>query len=171
MSCVLCAPVTHWLNCENSTLITIISVVSVEFILLIFGCWIFLSINLLLPKNPIVCFTGLENEDMTPTLKQIWVTVRQLQQDMNQIKIQVNEERALRSYLQQLLMGHLEGLSSTKNCWANTTKWFLSKSLNFYFSIESNVRPTSHLHTRLNILLYYICHSCIGARPVYSIPT
>ena len=61
-------------------------------------------------------FTGLENEDMTPTLKQIWVAVRQLQQDMNQIKIQVNEERALRSYLQQLLMGHLEGLSSTKNC-------------------------------------------------------
>lgn len=59
---------------------------------------------------------GLENEDMTPTLKQIWVAVRQLQQDMNQIKIQVNEERALRSYLQQLLMGHLEGLSSTKNC-------------------------------------------------------
>lgn len=59
---------------------------------------------------------GLENEDMTPTLKQIWVAVRQLQQDINQIKIQVNEERALRSYLQQLLMGHLEGLSSTKNC-------------------------------------------------------
>lgn len=59
---------------------------------------------------------GLENDDMTPTLKQIWVSVRQLQQDMNQIKIQVNEERALRSYLQQLLMGHLEGLSSTKNC-------------------------------------------------------
>lgn len=57
---------------------------------------------------------------MTPTLKQIWVAVRQLQQDMNQIKIQVNEERALRSYLQQLLMGHLEGLSSTKNCWTPT---------------------------------------------------
>lgn len=68
---------------------------------------------------PIDCSTGLENDDMTPTLKQIWVAVRQLQQDMNQIKIQVNEERALRSYLQQLLMGHLEGLSSTKNCWAN----------------------------------------------------
>lgn len=61
-------------------------------------------------------FTGLENDDMTPTLKQIWVAVRQLQQDMNQVKIQVNEERALRSYLQQLLMGHLEALGSAKNC-------------------------------------------------------
>lgn len=67
-------------------------------------------------KKNLTPTTGLENEDMTPTLKQIWVAVRQLQQDMNQIKIQVNEERALRSYLQQLLMGHLEGLSSTKNC-------------------------------------------------------
>ncbi|KAJ6646099.1 Rho guanine nucleotide exchange factor 7, partial [Pseudolycoriella hygida] len=35
----------------------------------------------------------LENEDMTPTLKQLWVTVRQLQQDMAQAKVQINEEQ------------------------------------------------------------------------------
>lgn len=45
---------------------------------------------------------------MTPTLKQLWVTVRQLQQDMQQAKNQINEERALRSHLQQLLQMHLE---------------------------------------------------------------
>lgn len=50
---------------------------------------------------------------MIPTLKQLWVTVRQLQQDMMQIKIQINEERALRSHLQQLLVGHLESTSTT----------------------------------------------------------
>lgn len=55
---------------------------------------------------------GLENEDMTPTLKQLWVTVRQLQQDMVQAKIQINEERALRSHLQQLLVGHLETVNT-----------------------------------------------------------
>lgn len=50
---------------------------------------------------------------MTPTLKQLWVTVRQLQQDMLQIKIQINEERALRSHLQQLLVESTNTTSST----------------------------------------------------------
>lgn len=45
---------------------------------------------------------------MTPTLKQLWLTVRQLQQDMLHAKNQINEERALRCNLQQLLIGHLE---------------------------------------------------------------
>lgn len=58
---------------------------------------------------------GLENEDMTPTLKQLWLTVRQLQQDMVQAKIQINEERALRSHLQQLLVDHLESAAATTN--------------------------------------------------------
>lgn len=52
---------------------------------------------------------------MTPTLKQLWVTVRQLQQDMAQAKVQINEERALRCHLQQMLMGHLEGVSNNNN--------------------------------------------------------
>jgi len=59
---------------------------------------------------------GLENEDMTPTLRQLWVAVRQLQQDMTQIKTQINEERALRCHLQQLLMSHLEGIGATNPC-------------------------------------------------------
>lgn len=59
--------------------------------------------------------SGLENEDMTPTLKQIWVIVRQLQQDMAQAKVQINEERALRCHLQQMLMGHLETVCNTSS--------------------------------------------------------
>lgn len=45
---------------------------------------------------------------MTPTLKQLWLTVRQLQNDMQHAKNQINEERSLRCNLQQLLIGHLE---------------------------------------------------------------
>lgn len=62
-----------------------------------------------------IYISGLENEDMTPTLKQLWLTVRQLQLDMSQMKSQINEERELRSHLQQLLMGHLEGGVGTGN--------------------------------------------------------
>ncbi|XP_001650251.2 rho guanine nucleotide exchange factor 7 isoform X6 [Aedes aegypti] len=59
--------------------------------------------------------SGLENDDMTPTLRQLFISVRQLQQDMTQVKTQISEERALRNHLQQVLMGHLEsyGASNT----------------------------------------------------------
>lgn len=57
--------------------------------------------------------TGLENEDMTPTLRQLWTSIKQLQQDMTQMKIQINEERALRGNLQQLLMNHLESVGTS----------------------------------------------------------
>uniref|UniRef100_A0A1Q3FCT9 Putative guanine nucleotide exchange factor n=1 Tax=Culex tarsalis TaxID=7177 RepID=A0A1Q3FCT9_CULTA len=59
--------------------------------------------------------SGLECDDMTPTLRQLFITVRQLQQDMTQVKAQITEERALRNHLQQVLMGHLEsyGTSNT----------------------------------------------------------
>ncbi|KPU73424.1 uncharacterized protein Dana_GF14535, isoform B [Drosophila ananassae] len=63
---------------------------------------------------------GLENEDMTPTLRQLWTAIRQMQQDMSQIKLQINEERALRAELQQLLMQHLE--TSSVSSGANTPK-------------------------------------------------
>ncbi|XP_033249723.1 rho guanine nucleotide exchange factor 7 isoform X3 [Drosophila miranda] len=63
---------------------------------------------------------GLENEDMTPTLRQLWTAIRQMQQDMSQIKLQINEERALRADLQQLLMQHLE--TSSVSSGANTPK-------------------------------------------------
>lgn len=60
--------------------------------------------------------TGLENEDMTPTLRQLWTAIRQLQQDMTQIKQVINDEVALRVNLQQLLMQHLEtGSTSSSN--------------------------------------------------------
>ncbi|XP_017859566.1 PREDICTED: rho guanine nucleotide exchange factor 7 isoform X3 [Drosophila arizonae] len=64
--------------------------------------------------------SGLENEDMTPTLRQLWTAIRQMQQDMSQIKLQINEERALRADLQQLLMQHLE--TSSVSSGANTPK-------------------------------------------------
>lgn len=62
---------------------------------------------------------GLENEDMTPTLRQLWTAIRQLQQDMTQIKQIINDEVALRANLQQLLMQHLETGSTTSS---NTPK-------------------------------------------------
>ncbi|KAL9925999.1 rho guanine nucleotide exchange factor 7 isoform X2 [Glossina fuscipes] len=58
---------------------------------------------------------GLENEDMTPTLRQLWTAIHQLQQDMSQIKQIINDEVALRVSLQQLLMQHLETGSATGN--------------------------------------------------------
>ncbi|XP_023170332.1 rho guanine nucleotide exchange factor 7 isoform X3 [Drosophila hydei] len=64
--------------------------------------------------------SGLENEDMTPTLRQLWTAIKQMQQDMSQIKLQINEERALRADLQQLLMQHLE--TSSVSSGANTPK-------------------------------------------------
>lgn len=59
--------------------------------------------------------SGLEYDDMTPTLRQLFISVRQLQQDMAQVKTQIGEERTLRNHLQQVLMGHLEsyGTSNT----------------------------------------------------------
>ncbi|XP_058449439.1 uncharacterized protein LOC131429378 [Malaya genurostris] len=51
---------------------------------------------------------SLEYDDMTPTLRQLFISVRQLQQDMAQVKTQISEERTLRNHLQQVLMGHLE---------------------------------------------------------------
>lgn len=59
--------------------------------------------------------SGLEYDDMTPTLRQLFISVRQLQQDMTQVKSQISEERTLRNHLQQVLMGHLEnyGTSNT----------------------------------------------------------
>ncbi|XP_050321484.1 rho guanine nucleotide exchange factor 7 isoform X3 [Bactrocera neohumeralis] len=59
--------------------------------------------------------SGLENEDMTPTLRQLWTAIRQMQQEMSQMKLQMNEERALRTSLQQLLMQHLEAGSAVSN--------------------------------------------------------
>ncbi|XP_053663253.1 uncharacterized protein LOC128712384 [Anopheles marshallii] len=60
--------------------------------------------------------TGVEYDEMTPTLRQLFISVRQLQQDMAQVKLQITEERTQRGHLQQVLMGHLEtyGATNTK---------------------------------------------------------
>lgn len=67
------------------------------------------------PEIFFIHISGVDS-DMTPTLKQLWSTVRQLKQDMTQMKNQMNEERALRGHLQQLLMEHLERVVSSNNC-------------------------------------------------------
>jgi Rho guanine nucleotide exchange factor 7 len=61
-------------------------------------------------------FAGLESEENTPTLRQLYISVRQLQQDMIQVKSQLSEERAIRGHLQQILMGHLESLGNNTKC-------------------------------------------------------
>uniref|UniRef100_A0A182F4H3 Uncharacterized protein n=1 Tax=Anopheles albimanus TaxID=7167 RepID=A0A182F4H3_ANOAL len=48
--------------------------------------------------------------------KELFKSVRQLQQDMAQIKVQLADERTQRAHLQQLLVGHLETYGA-----ANTT--------------------------------------------------
>lgn len=60
--------------------------------------------------------SGVEYDEMTPTLRQLFISVRQLQQDMAQVKLQIAEERSQRGHLQQVLMGHLEtyGATNTK---------------------------------------------------------
>lgn len=45
---------------------------------------------------------------MTPTLKQIWQQVCQLQKEMKQLKTQISEERELRFKLQNDLMTHIK---------------------------------------------------------------
>uniref|UniRef100_A0A2M4CRP2 Putative guanine nucleotide exchange factor n=1 Tax=Anopheles darlingi TaxID=43151 RepID=A0A2M4CRP2_ANODA len=56
---------------------------------------------------------GVEYDEMTPTLRQLFKSVRQLQQDMAQIKVQLADERTQRAHLQQLLVGHLETYGAT----------------------------------------------------------
>uniref|UniRef100_A0A182W9U8 Uncharacterized protein n=1 Tax=Anopheles minimus TaxID=112268 RepID=A0A182W9U8_9DIPT len=59
---------------------------------------------------------SVEYDEMTPTLRQLFISVRQLQQDMAQVKLQIAEDRTQRGHLQQMLMGHLEtyGATNTK---------------------------------------------------------
>uniref|UniRef100_A0A182JAZ3 Uncharacterized protein n=1 Tax=Anopheles atroparvus TaxID=41427 RepID=A0A182JAZ3_ANOAO len=61
-------------------------------------------------------YTRFEYDEMTPTLRQLFISVRQLQQDMAHVKLQIAEERSQRGHLQQVLMGHLETYGA-----ANTT--------------------------------------------------
>lgn len=55
---------------------------------------------------------------MTPTLKQVWLAIKQLQKDVKQIKVQVAEERSLRCNLQEFVMSYLDksGSNKTSTC-------------------------------------------------------
>uniref|UniRef100_A0A182MMV9 DH domain-containing protein n=1 Tax=Anopheles culicifacies TaxID=139723 RepID=A0A182MMV9_9DIPT len=65
-------------------------------------------------RNSVSCCV--EYDEMTPTLRQLFISVRQLQQDMAQVKLQIAEDRTQRGHLQQMVMGHLEtyGATNTK---------------------------------------------------------
>lgn len=52
------------------------------------------------------------DDGATPTLRQMFQAMRQLQFDMQEIKSQLNQERILRTDLQRLLMNHIEGCGS-----------------------------------------------------------
>lgn len=56
---------------------------------------------------------GIETEESsTPTLRQLWLAIRQMQSDMAEIKSQIVQERELRGNLQQILMTHLENIGA-----------------------------------------------------------
>ncbi|XP_053677504.1 uncharacterized protein LOC128727599 [Anopheles nili] len=57
--------------------------------------------------------SGVDYDEMTPTLRQLFISVRQLQQDMVQIKQQLAEERNQRNHIQQVLVSHLETYGAT----------------------------------------------------------
>lgn len=48
----------------------------------------------------------------TPTLRQLFLTIRQIQFDLQEIKSQLNQERTQRGNLQQLVMNHIEKCNS-----------------------------------------------------------
>ena len=61
-------------------------------------------------------FISVDADDgTTPTLRQLFMTMRQIQFDVQDIKAQLNQERTLRSDLQRLVMNHIEkcGTSNT----------------------------------------------------------
>ena len=49
----------------------------------------------------------------TPTLKQLYQTIRQMQFDLQDVKSQLNQERTLRGNLQQLIISHIEKCSGS----------------------------------------------------------
>lgn len=63
------------------------------------------------PYSPdwIILVTELDDGTPTPTLRQMFQALRQLQFDMQEIKSQLNQERTLRTDLQRMLFGHIDG--------------------------------------------------------------
>lgn len=59
-------------------------------------------------------FISVETDDgTTPTLRQLFMAMRQIQFDLQDIKSQLNQEKTLRGDLQRLLMSHIEKCGSS----------------------------------------------------------
>ena len=52
------------------------------------------------------------DDGQTPTLRQLYLTIRQIQIDLQDIKSQLVQERTHRGNLQQLIMNHIEKCGS-----------------------------------------------------------
>jgi Rho guanine nucleotide exchange factor 7 len=53
-----------------------------------------------------------EDNSQTPTLRQLYLTIRQIQIDLQDVKSQLVQERTHRGNLQQLIMNHIEKCGS-----------------------------------------------------------
>lgn len=58
------------------------------------------------------------DDGTTPTLRQLYMAMRQIQFDLQDIKSQLNQEKTLRGDLQRLVMSHIEKCGSS-TCWTN----------------------------------------------------
>jgi hypothetical protein len=56
------------------------------------------------------------DDGTTPTLRQLFMAMRQIQFDIQDIKSQLNQERTMRSDLQRLVMTHIEKCGSNTTC-------------------------------------------------------
>lgn len=52
------------------------------------------------------------DDGTTPTLRQLFMAMRQIQFDLQDIKSQLNQEKTLRGDLQRIVMSHIEKCSS-----------------------------------------------------------
>lgn len=57
---------------------------------------------------PISIIPVADDGQTTPTLRQLYLTIRQIQIDLQEIKSQLVQERTHRGNLQQLIMSHIE---------------------------------------------------------------
>lgn len=64
-------------------------------------------------------FTVEADDGTTPTLRQLFMAMRQIQFDIQDIKSQLNQERTIRSDLQRLVMTHIEKCGSNTTCWSS----------------------------------------------------
>lgn len=56
------------------------------------------------------------DDGTTPTLRQLFMAMRQIQFDVQDMKAQLTQERTLRSDLQRLLTSHIEKCGSNATC-------------------------------------------------------